>query len=108
MFQAREILLEMWKLNLMFTPDQLEAIAQAEKLVACKHCNRVVLAGPPCCSKAVYDLYRDSQKEIKWLRKIQSKQSKRIEKLQKELFKYEIVLAASFVVFVVAWCLKHT
>lgn len=92
----------------MFTPEQLEAIAQAEKLVACKHCNRVVLAGPPCCSKAVYDLWIASQQEVKWLRKIQSKQHKRIEKLQKELFKTEIVLALSVIIFVVVWLLKNT
>jgi len=92
----------------MFTSDQLEAIAQAEKLVACKHCNRMVFAGPPCCYKAVYELYTSSQKEVKWLRKIQSKQSKRLQKVQRELFKTEMVVAVSFVIFVVAWCLKHT
>ncbi len=71
----------------MFTPEQLEAFAKAEEEATCKHCGRCVLAGPPCCYQKVYDLWVAAQKEVGWLRKIQSKQAKRIHALQQDLLK---------------------
>lgn len=55
-----------------------------EQDLACKHCGRVVLCGPPCCYDAVYELYKKAASEVAWLRKIQSKQTKRIQELLKD------------------------
>jgi len=51
---------------------------------ACKHCGRVVLCGPPCCYDALYEMWQQAESEVRWLRKIQSKQTKRIQELLKE------------------------
>jgi predicted nucleic acid-binding Zn-ribbon protein len=51
----------------------------------CKNCNRIVLAGPPCCYWKAQDLLLNAQKEISWLRKIQSAKDKKIAELQKDL-----------------------
>jgi hypothetical protein len=69
----------------MLTQEQLEAFAKAEEECTCKHCGRCVLAGPPCCYQKVYDLWQKAEKEVQWLRKVQSKKDKRIHALQMDL-----------------------
>lgn len=71
----------------MLTPEQIEAFAKAEEEATCEHCGRCVLAGPPCCYQKVYDLWVAADKEVHWLRKIQSKQAKRIHALQTDLLR---------------------
>ena len=51
---------------------------------ACKHCGRVVLAGPPCCYDSLYEMYQKLVSDNAWLRKVQGKQEKRLQKLVKE------------------------
>lgn len=55
------------------------------EIEACKHCGRVVLAGPACCMELLQELLENANKEILWLRKVQSNKDKRIEALQKDL-----------------------
>jgi len=62
-----------------------KALAEAEEACTCKHCGRCVLLGPPCCYQKLYDMYIASQKEIGWLRKIQSKKDKLIIELRKKI-----------------------
>ena len=52
--------------------------------LACKHCGRCVLAGPPCCYDALYEMYQKVVSDNAWLRKVQGKQEKRLQKLVKE------------------------
>lgn len=68
-----------------FTPEQLTAMAKAEEECTCKHCGRCVLAGPPCCYDAVYELWQKAASEVAWLRKVQSKNTKLIAELRKKL-----------------------
>lgn len=68
----------------MLTSQQTK-IMETVKNNTCKYCERIVLAGPPCCYQALYDLWLASQKEVKWLRKIQGKQTRRIQDLLEDL-----------------------
>lgn len=69
----------------MLTKEQLEAFAKAEEEATCKHCGRCVLCGPPCCYEKLYEMYRAIESERNWLRKVQSKNGKRIQALLKEV-----------------------
>jgi hypothetical protein len=62
----------------------MKALPDIESEIACEYCGRVVLCGPPCCYQKVYELWQQAASEVAWLRKIQSKQTKRIESLLKE------------------------
>lgn len=53
--------------------------------IACKHCGRCVLAGPPCCYDSVLESWQKLYAENLWLRKIQGKQTKQIQALQEEI-----------------------
>lgn len=52
--------------------------------LACKHCGRVVLCGPPCCYDRLYEMWERAEKEVQWLRKVQGKQEKKIQELLKK------------------------
>jgi len=67
------------------TDEQFEAFAKAEEACICKHCGRCVMAGPPCCYDAVYELYNKAQGEVLWYRKVVSKKDKKINELKKQL-----------------------
>jgi hypothetical protein len=56
-----------------------------EQELACKHCGAVILCGPPCCYLKVDELWKQAASEVAWLRKIQSKQTKRIQSVSKHL-----------------------
>lgn len=61
--------------------------ASDSELPACKHCGRVVLAGPPCCYHSLYGLYFKATREIAWLRKVQGRQAKTIQSLSQPTYK---------------------
>jgi hypothetical protein len=67
------------------TLEQMTAMADAEEACRCKHCGRCVLAGPPCCYDAVYELYQKTYSEMLWLRKVQSKKDKTIDELKRQI-----------------------
>lgn len=69
------------------TPEAIKAMADAEEACTCKHCGRCVLVGPPCCYNKLYDMYQAEYSEKMWLRKVQSKNTKKINELQNELKK---------------------
>lgn len=58
---------------------------QVPEVPPCSHCNRVVYCGPPCCYDKLYEMYQQSQSDNVWLRKIQSKQAKTIERLTNKI-----------------------
>lgn len=68
--------------------------------ITCKHCGRVVLLGPPCCYKKLYEFYVASQKEVQWLRKIQSRQEKKIQAIKKDLSQVELVVLISIFILI--------
>jgi hypothetical protein len=69
----------------MPSPEALKAMEEAEEACTCKHCGRCVLLGPPCCYQKLYDMYQAEYSEKMWLRKVQSKNTKKINELQNEL-----------------------
>lgn len=75
------------------TVEQVRLLIEAEN-IACKHCGRCVLAGPPCCYDSVYELYQKTYSEVLFLRKIQGKNAKEIDalKMQIEDMKLHIAL----------------
>ena len=65
--------------------EEMSAMADAEEDCVCKHCGRCVLAGPPCCYDAIYELYQKTYSEMLWLRKVQSKKDKTIDELKRQI-----------------------
>ncbi len=60
----------------------------------CKYCGRIIFVGPPCCSDLLYEMYSKVNAEVAWLRKVQSKQDKKIGALKKQLAILEGINAA--------------
>jgi|WetSurMetagenome_2_1015567.scaffolds.fasta_scaffold657688_2 hypothetical protein len=105
-YDPEKLRLELQSLNLTRDGDEdfdPSSDSELPEDLACKHCGRIVLLGPPCCYNNLRDLFIKSQAEINWLRKIQSRQTKKIQELNIKILTNNHILM--IIMIVVVGCL---